>query len=136
MLLAYDCEVVSEGSDFDLLAASLRADARDLEAFVEALATKLEGSFPDRVQVDRKGGRFGGRRRVERLAVELDDHNFELARERVEVNCRRRNVVRGIVLKNEELSLDEWIDQLSAALARAAGETERGREALRRLLES
>lgn len=127
---------MSAGSDFDLLAASLRADARDLEAFVEALATKLEVSFPDRVRVDRKGGRFGGRRRVERLAVELDDHNFELAKERAEVNCRRRNVVRGIVLKNEELSLDEWIDQLSAALARAAGDTERGREALQRLLES
>lgn len=127
---------MSAGSDFDLLAASLRADARDLEAFVEALATKLEVSFPDRVRVDRKGGRFGGRRRVERLAVELDDHNFELAKERAKVNCRRRNVVRGIVLKNEELSLDEWIDQLSAALARAAGDTERGREALQRLLES
>ena len=127
---------MSTGSDFDLLAASLRADSQDLEAFVEALATKLEGSFPERMRVDRRGGRFGGRRRVERLAVELDDHNFELEREHAEVNCRRRNVVRGIVLKNDELSLEQWIDELSAALARAAGETERGREALQRLLES
>ena len=127
--------VLSAGSDFDLLAASLRADTKDLEAFVEALATKLEGSFPERVRIDRKGGRFGGQRRVERLSVELDDHSFELERDHAEVNCRRRNVVRGIVLKNQELSVEQWIDELSAALTRAAGDTERGREALQRLLE-
>jgi hypothetical protein len=127
---------VSEGSEFDLLAASLRAETRDLEAFVEALATKLEGAFPERVRVDRKGGRLGRRRRVERLAVDLDEHRFELEREKSDVSCRKRNVVRGIVLKNEQLSLDRWIDALSGALAHTAGETERGREALQRLLES
>jgi hypothetical protein len=127
---------VSEGSEFDLLAASLRAETRDLEAFVEALATKLEGAFPERVRVERKGGRLGGRRRVERLAVELDEHRFELEKGHAEINCRRRNVVRGIVLKNEPMSLEQWIDGLSAALSHAAGETERGREALQRLLES
>jgi hypothetical protein len=134
--LAYDLGALGARSDFDLLAASLRADARDLEAFVEALATKLEGSFPERVRVERKGGRLGGRRRVEGLAVDLDEHRYELQRERADVSCRRRKVVRGIVLKNEDLSLEEWIDELSAALARTAGETERGREALQRLLES
>ena len=121
--------------EFDLLAASLRAESRDLEAFVEALAVKLEGSFPERVRIDRKGGRLGGRRRVERLAVALDDHSFELAREQGAVSCRRRNVVRGIVLKNEELPVDQWIDELSRALARAAGDSERDRAALQRLLE-
>ena len=127
---------MSEGSEFDLLAASLRAETRDLETFVEALATKLEGAFPERVRVERKGGRLGGRRRVERLAVDLDEHRFELEKERAEVSCRRRNVVRGIVLKNEPMSLEQWIDALSAALADTAGETERGRQALQRLLES
>jgi len=135
-MIAYDRDVVREGSDFDLLAASLRAETRDLEAFVEALATKLEGSFPERVRIERKGGHLGGRRRVERLAVELDENSFELEREHAEVTCRRRNVVRGIVLKNEAMPLEEWIDSLAAALARAAAETERGRQALQRLLES
>lgn len=127
---------MSEGSDFDLVAASLRAETRDLEAFVEALATKLEGSFPERVRVERKGGHLGGHRRVERLAVELDEQSFELDKEHAELNCRRRNVVRGIVLKNQTLPLEEWIDELSAALARSAAATERGRQALQRLLES
>jgi len=134
--MAYDRAVVGEGSEFDLLAASLRAESRDVEAFVEALAAKLEGAFPERVRVERKGGHLGGRRRVERVTLELDEHSFELEREHAQVNCRRRNVVRGIVLKNVTLPLEQWIDELSEALARTAGETERGRQALQRLLES
>jgi len=51
-------------------------------------------------------------------------------------SCRRRNVVRGIALKNEELSVERWIDDLSAELLRAASESERGRLALQKLLEA
>jgi hypothetical protein len=126
---------VEPGSDFDLLAASLRADATDLEAFVEALATKLEASFPGLVRVERKGGLLS-KKRVERLAVALGDHSFELERDGGSVSCRRRNVVRGIALKNEELGVERWIDDLSAELLRAANESERGRLALQRLLET
>jgi hypothetical protein len=42
--------------------------------------------------------------------------------------------VRGIVLKNEELAFDEWIDALSHDLTEAAEQSERGRLALERLL--
>jgi hypothetical protein len=120
-----------EGS-FDLLAASLRADAHDLDAFVEALAVKLEGAFPERVHVER-GSRFNGRR-VKRVAVELGGDRYELDREAGDLACRRRNVVRGIALKNEELELDRWIDELSHGLIHEAERSERGRVALERLL--
>lgn len=46
------------------------------------------------------------------------------------VTCLCASAVRGIVLKNEELGLDEWIDSLSRALAEAAEHSERGRLAL------
>ena len=42
--------------DLDLLAASLRADAGDVDAFVEALAVKLEAALPGQVEVERRGG--------------------------------------------------------------------------------
>lgn len=120
-----------EGS-FDLLAASLRADTRDLRSFVEALAVKLEGAFPERVCVDR-GGLFGGKR-VKRVAVELGDEQYELEHEDGRVSCRRSNVVRGIALKNQQLELEEWIDELSRDLLEEAQRSERGRAALERLL--
>jgi len=127
---------VAGETDFDLLAASLRAEAGDLEAFVEAFATKLELSFPGQVDVKRKGGLLGGRKRVERVAVTLDNQSFELDHDQASVSCRVRSVVRGIALKNEELPLERFIDEVSAALVKAADETTRGREALQRLLES
>ena len=126
---------MADGTDFDLVAASLRAETGDLEAFVEAFATKLEISFPGHVEVKRKGGLLGGHKRVERVAVTLDNQSFELEHDNASVTCRVRSVVRGIALKNEELTLERFIDEVSAALVRAAEETTRGREALQRLLE-
>jgi len=65
--------------------------------------------------------------------VDLGDHEYELETGR-HVTCRRRSVVRGIALKNEELPLDEWIDRLSQDLLAEAEHSERGRLALERLL--
>jgi hypothetical protein len=128
--------LVSSVSQFDLLAASLRADLGDQKAFVEALATKLTESFPDRVQVDRRGGGLLGRgvKRVERVSVRLGDNEYELAHEQGRAVTRRRNVVRGVALKTEELPMEAWIDELSSKLVDEAGRSERDRLALEKLL--
>ena len=103
-------------SQFDLLAASLRADAVDLAAFVEALAVKLSASFPARVKIERTGGRLRGKVRVRRLHVSLGDGEYELASEAGQVRCSRRVLVRGIALRTEELTIEQWIDRLAAEL--------------------
>jgi hypothetical protein len=121
-------------SQFDLLAASLRADTADLKAFVEALAVKLSESFPHRVRVERKGGLFGGKAAVRKLTLALGDDQFELENSEGHVSCRRRNVVRGIALKNEPLSLEQWIDVVAERLVQEAGTTESDRVALERML--
>ena len=124
-------------ADFDLVAASLRADRGDLTAFVEALATKLEGALPGAASVHRGGGGlFGGTKRVERIAVQLGSDEYELEQRRGEIGCRRRTVVRGIALKNDELSMDEWIDAVSRALVAEADRSEHARTALERLLDA
>ena len=112
-----------EAGGFELLAASLRADARDLDVFFDALATKLAGTFPENTTVEREG--FRGRGRVRSVAVELGEHRYAID---------RAGSVRGIVLKNEELPLDDWIGELSRDLAESAEQSERGRVALERLL--
>jgi hypothetical protein len=121
--------------DLDLVAASLRADAADLDAFVEALAAKLDGALPGQVEVERKGGLLGGRKRVRRIEVSLGDQRYEADLDRGRVTCRRRSVVRGIALKTQELDLDAWIAALSQDLIEEAQRSERGRQALARLLE-
>ena len=46
----------------------------------------------------------------------------------------RSAAVRGIVLKNDPLPLDEWIDSLARDIAEQARASEQGRQALERLL--
>ena len=122
-------------SQFDLLAASLRADAVDLKAFVEGLAVKLGASFPSRVRVERKGGRLGGKQRVRRVAVRLGDAEYQLESDDGQVSCSRKVVVRGIALRTERLSLEQWIDALAQELVAEAGKTESDRMALERMLD-
>ena len=126
--------MADDAPDLDLLAASLRADASDTAAFLEALAARLEGALPGQVEVERKGGLFGGGKRVRRIAVRLGDSHYELEGGHGALAARRRTVVRGIALKSEELGVDAWIEALSADLVALAQQSERGRLALERLL--
>jgi hypothetical protein len=121
-------------SQFDLLAASLRADAVDLKAFVEALAVKLSESFPARVRVERKGGRLRGKTRVRRLLVRLGEAEYELSSDEGQVNCSRKVLVRGIALRTDQLAIEQWIDALAGELVAEAGKTESDRLALERML--
>jgi hypothetical protein len=124
------------GVDFDLVAASLRADEGDLAVFVESLATKLEGALPRRTQVRRRRrGFLSKEQQVEEIAVELGDDRYVLRYDGRDVDTRCAKAVRGVVLKTEPLPLDRWIDALARTLAGQAGESEQGREALARLLE-
>jgi len=121
-------------SQFDLLAASLRADAVDLKAFVEALAAKLGESFPSRVRVERKGGVLRGKGRVRKLVVRLGESEFELASDEGQISCSRRVMVRGIALRTEQLGIEQWIDALATELLAEAGTTESDRLALEQML--
>ena len=121
---------------FDLVAASLRADTTDLNAFVEALAVKLEGALPDSVSVDRKGaGLLSREKRVRRISIGMDEARYDLERVGGSIETSRCNEVRGIVIKSERLGLDEWIDALSRELTQRARQSERSMLALQRLLE-
>jgi hypothetical protein len=122
-------------TDFDLVAASLRADSADLEVFVEALAQKLTQSFPGHVKIERKKSLLPGPKPVRRITAELGNDRLELETVDGKVTCRRRELVRGIALRSEDLELGPWIDALSRALVDEAGHSERSRAALQQLLE-
>jgi hypothetical protein len=121
-------------NDLDLLAASLRADASDLDAFVEGLAAKLEDAMPGQAKVYRWRGRLLGPRRVQKVVVDAGDRRLELrvSNGTIETSCSRLSG--GIVLKREELGIDEWIGALSEAVAAEAERSTAARQALERLL--
>ena len=124
-----------EDIGFEILASSLRADTGDLKAFVEALATKLEGALPAQTTVQRKSeGLFSKTKRVHHISVDMGDQRFDLTARGAQVEATRCKSVRGIVLKTEPVPLDEWIDDLSRHLTEAAQRSEQARLALQRLL--
>jgi hypothetical protein len=120
--------------DIDLVTASLRADAGDLRAFVEALAVKLEAATPQAVTVERRRDGMFGPKRVRQITVDAGGRRLELrvAGAAIQTACCRLSG--GIVLKREELSTDDWLRALSEALAAQAQSSQTTRQALERLL--
>jgi hypothetical protein len=123
-------------NELDLLTASLRADASDVDAFVEGLAAKLEQAMPAQVSVDRRRVGFRGPKRVAGIALDTADKRLELRLSggSIETSCSRLSG--GIVLKRDQLSIDEWISALSEVVAAEAQRSAITRQALERLLMS
>jgi hypothetical protein len=121
--------------EMEMLAASLRADSTDLKAFMEALATKLQGSLPNQTVVQRQSGLFAKEHPVKEIAVTLGDYQYRIKRERQgPLLAERVKVVRGIVLKSEQIPLEQWIDELAEALAQEAANSFQARVALEQFL--
>jgi hypothetical protein len=126
---------ISEPMRTELFAASLRADKNDLRTFLDALAIKLEGSLPDHTKVTRDGGFFSRGRTVKEIVVSLGEYQYRIGREKQGLLIAlREHKVRGIVLKTEQITVDQWINELSEALAQIASHSAQSRAALERFL--
>ena len=125
-----------DGLGFELLAASLRADETDARAFLAALATKLEGALPAQTRVERvRDGLFKSTTHVARITVELGGFRYMLsAGKHGGLEASRAKVVGGVVIKNEVLGVETWINALARDLAAYAASSAGARAALERLV--
>jgi hypothetical protein len=125
--------------DIDLLAASLRADAADLDLYARVLTTSLSDALPaDMLEIehdqslrDRLAGRPG---RVAGIRVLLGDTTLELSAGRGLPKARVVRVVRGVTIASREVEIAEWSRLLAEALAERARESSSARAALAALL--
>jgi hypothetical protein len=128
-------EPLQEPLQMEMLAASLRADSTDNRAFLEALATKLAGSLPNQTTVVRQSSIFSREHPVKEISVTMGDYQYRIGREKQgPIMTQRAKVVRGIVLKTEQIPMDQWIDELATALAHEAEHSAQSRIALERFL--
>ncbi len=123
---------------FEMLSASLRADAGDLHTFLDVLATKLSASLPGCVRVERERSRGilhrGEQGSVKKLTVTLGERELSLTREAHGVVAYIATIVRGITLKTEDQPVDVWVEQLAHALSEEAQRNMASHEALSRLV--
>lgn len=124
-----------EPMQVEMFAASLRADSTDIKAFMEALAVKLQGSLPNQTTVTRQSGLFAREHPVREITVTLGDYQYRIAREKQgPIFTQRAKVVRGIVLKTDQIPLEQWINELAASLAQEASNSAQAHAALERFL--
>ena len=121
---------------FDLAAAGLRGDGRELASSVEVLAAKLEGALPGRARVERRGGGLLGRgpKHVRSIEVELGECNYRLQFDEGRLEGSRVRQSGGIAIKREPLDPDAWVAALTDDLRAEAERTSEARAALERLL--
>ncbi len=128
---------MDEIRDFDLHAAWIRRAQTDLHAFLEALAARLEGALPGRVQVERKrDGLLSASHHVTAITIQVDGSRYLLDAHNHDVRASRQHEVRGVVLKTESLPLDRWLQELEDDLRRLSGTLEGARGILQDFLTS
>ena len=128
---------MDEVRDFDLHAAWIRRAQTDLHAFLEALATRLEGALPGRVQTERKrDGLLSATRHITTITIQVDGSRYLLDAHSPDIRASRQHEVRGVVLKTESLPLDRWLQDLEDELRRLSGSLEGARGILHDFLTS
>ncbi len=119
----------------EMLAASLRANSSDLGAFMEALASKLKGALPEQTTITRHNVLFSHEHPVKEIIVAFGELQYVLLREKQgQLQAQRSTKVRGIVLKTEQLSVQQWIDEIAMNLAQEAVQSAQTRSALEQFL--
>ena len=121
------------------LAAALRADSADLDAYHRVLSASIGELLPagwvevdrDRSLSDRMSGKPGT---ATAIRLHLGDRTLELTARKGRLVATIAQEVRGVVISKKEVSVAEWAEQLARYLAALATESAQAREALGRLL--
>jgi hypothetical protein len=124
-------------ADLDALAVSLQADERDATVFFRVLCQRLVDVLPQSTDVQRHRSVFKKRRLARRVTVHLGDETFEAELEPGGVTCRHTHSVHGVgggLPWSKQVSIDEWLHALVAAVAREARTNAEAASALRSLV--
>ncbi len=113
----------------DVLAASLQMDKQESGDLLEFLAKKLQQSLPNNTQIQRGG--FLGMGAIKQITIRFDENHYQINRERYgSFTPKIIKVVRGVVIKTTEISMEQWNNELALELSRLAQRSSEMRNAL------
>ncbi|HEX4579858.1 MAG TPA: hypothetical protein VH498_07640 [Candidatus Dormibacteraeota bacterium] len=122
--------------DLSALAAALQSDARDSSVYFRVLCTTLEEALPTNTTVEREHSIFKKNRVARKVTVKLANETFEAEQSAGRLVCRHIHSVQGVgggLPYAKEVSTQEWLDALLAALTQDAGASSEAAAALRSL---
>lgn len=121
------------------VAAALRADSADLDAYHRVLSSTIGELLPpsmvevsyERSLSDRMGGRPG---KATAIKLHLGDSTLELVSRRGNLVATIAKEVRGVTISRREVPVAEWVRELAVYLTATATESANARDALSKLL--
>jgi hypothetical protein len=96
------------------IAAGMRLDLANADAFLAQLAQTLSTGFAEGTRIDAHGGQ------VRSIEVTIEQDVFLARREGQRIVAQHRRVVRGVALRTVKHPLDKWVKLLTDALAAEA----------------
>lgn len=136
-----DLPVVPEadGPSVEMVAAALRADTSDLDAYHRVLSSTIGDMLPEgMVEVDRDrsmGDRVAGRPgTATAIRLHLGERTLELVSHRGRLVATVSTDVRGVTISKKEVPIADWVRQLAIYISELASENAEARDALGRLL--
>ncbi len=124
-------------SELDMIASTLRLDTSDIENSLTALAELLRSISPNGVKIrQRKKGLFSKETLIEEISIRLGDQLYAITNSKSSnpIVCSRSKIVRDIVIKTDELTMDKWAASLAQQAALEAERSAASRAALNRIL--
>jgi hypothetical protein len=121
---------LNEPLEFEVVVSSLRLGGEGLSDDLDALGTKLCRALPGQVEVSRRGL---WSKKVSAVCADLGDRRYQIEIQRLGLRCSVASVVRGVVLRTDELDVEEWVRQVSRDLVSLAERSLAVRTALERL---
>ncbi len=123
------------------VAAALRADTADLDAYHRVLSSTIGDLLPagmvevdyERSLSDRVSGRPG---KATAIRLRIADSTLELVSRHGRLVSTVAKEVRGVTISRREVPVSEWVRELATYLAAAAAESANARDALGKLLGS
>ncbi len=127
---AYCGSAKSVAIDPQALAASLAGDSATLHAGFDRLLDVFRQTLPDRTTVRESGLLF---KKLSGFDVVLEELTFRMSRSGSKIEAHRIMTVRGITLKTETMSLEEWLTSLAEKLSSMASSSAAARAAFTRI---
>lgn len=117
--------------DSGTLASSLTVNIHDVPALVQSLRGLLTHAFAQHTRIE-ESGFFT--KTISAINVEVKTNVYRLAVDGGRANGTRTKVVRGVKLRDEQLPLGRWVEELSRDLSAIAEENQHSSDALKRFL--
>ena len=119
----------------NVLAAALQMDRQESGDLLEFLAHKLELALPQQTTVTRSSKLFSKARPVKEVTVRFNDYHYQIVREQHGLlTAKVMKLVRGVVLKTTEISVDQWTEEIAQQLAQLAQHSAQTRNALNKFV--